>query len=200
MTKALDDAMMQGAPSLKVCKKLISYFEDGINRLENGGAEVIILACNTAHICYPFLKPKNAIFLSIISETVEYIQRRQKVLAGQEIIVGILATTTTLETGLYTDAFDQRGISYILPGEASQVALMSAVASILEQGPNSNSKAVISSIVSELRAKGVTDVLLGCTDLPLVYTKEDGNALGVHVIDSMDVLENQALDASYSMK
>lgn len=67
-------------------------------RLENAGADFLVLTCNTAHYFYEKISDSIGIpLLNMIEETVEYaIKENHKK-------IGILATTGNIKTELYQD-------------------------------------------------------------------------------------------------
>jgi aspartate racemase len=88
------------------------------------GVDLIMLACNTAHMYLPILKTKtNTPIISIIEKTVDYIQgafpkcRR----------VGIISTKATLEKKLYHNFLSRCGIEVISPNATTQNDVMTAI-------------------------------------------------------------------------
>jgi aspartate racemase len=144
--------------------------------LENMGAQVLAMPCNTAHSFRESMQAAVSVpLLDMISETVA----RTNVAS-----VGLLATTGTVRTHLYHRAFAHRGIELLVPHGPSQQTVARAIEAI-KAGRRLNEVAVaIAGVVAELRMAGAEAVVAGCTEISLI----DGAAMSLPWIDALDCL------------
>ncbi len=142
-------------------------------RLEAAGAELLVMACNTAHFYYNELVASVGIpILHMPREAV----RALKVLAPYARKVGVLATTGTVLSGVYHTALDEHGFHVVVPSQAAQARLMEAIygrdgikAGNFGEGP----REAILAVARELIACGADAIVLGCTEIPLVVKPTD---------------------------
>ncbi|SET08919.1 aspartate racemase [Methanococcoides vulcani] len=154
-----------------------------IYTLENAGAEIIAIPCNTMHYFYSELQNSTEIpIINMISETASHIH---KVFPDIKKI-GLLATTGTLKTKLYHDAID--GIEIITPDEELQEKVMNSIYG--EEGikagyTEGNARDGILEVIEVLIKEGAEAIILGCTELSLISIKEE---VPVPLIDPSQVL------------
>jgi aspartate racemase len=124
----------------------------------------VTLACNTAHILAPqadILRQKP--FVSLIETVAEHVQAQGITTAG------LLATPTTIRTKLYENAFTAKGISTITPGKREQELLETAIRAVIAGAPLAQHQGALLKIARDMQHKGAEAIVLGCTELPLVF-------------------------------
>jgi len=166
--------------------------------LENAGADFIVIPCVTAHYYYESLKKKIKIpTLNLVEITVQYIKSRLKRISK----VGLLATTGTIQTGLFQKASALTGMELILPDPGTQkMWVMEAIygrGGIKAVGPSENSKRLILKTSQKLIHQGAQVIIAGCTEIPLVLKEGD---LSVPVIDPISILAKAAIEKAHRKK
>ena len=155
-------------------------------RLENAGATVIAIPCNTAHYFYKRIcAAVNIPIINIIEETAKLCEY------GGFSKIGVLATEGTIASGAYSSVFSVRGIE-ILPLDSAEQSLISKI--IFEQiksGLEPDIDAFLK-LSENLRERGCERLILGCTELSLI--KKDFE-LPDYFIDSLEVLALSAITA-----
>ncbi len=133
--------------------------------LEDAGADLIAVPCNTFFFFYEEVQKEVSIpIIHMIEETAKAIEK-----AGIKK-AGIVATKGTLKTRLYHNALGRRGIELI---EASDIeGVMRAIYNI-KAGKKQGAKQKFLELFRELRNKGAEVVIAGCTEIPLVISKEE---------------------------
>lgn len=143
--------------------------EAAARRLESWGAELIVIPCNTAHYFYPAISAAVGIpVLHIMRETALAIRREQP--GAQR--AGVLASTGTLETGLYRDALAAQGLAEVRPGEEAQQAVMQAIYEV-KAGGRDQPRRLLAAAARELVANGAELVIAGCTEVPIALGPQD---------------------------
>lgn len=136
------------------------WLQDGLDRLTDAGAEIVVVPCNTVHAYVgPLMKDRPVEFLSIIDVTVAAIQRQQ----AQR--VGILATDGALAAGIFQQALDRAGIDWILPSPDDQRRLTQMVESVKGGRVDASHHRQLADVLLSIRQKGATLSIAGCTEI-----------------------------------
>ncbi|MDE1010752.1 MAG: amino acid racemase [Paraburkholderia fungorum] len=164
--------------------------------LEEGGADLIAIPCNTAHAFVERIQPSLTIpIVNMLTCTADYL--REAFPGVRE--VGVLATSGTLASRVYETALAARGLVQIAPTESAQARLMNAI-----YGPCGAKAGYLSgecdddvaAAVDDLVAQGVQVIVLGCTELPLLLR---GSTLArpgrpvLRLVDPTDVLAKRCV-------
>ncbi len=132
-------------------------------KLEAMGADCIIMPCNTAHYFLQSLQISVKVpFLSMIGQAVRVAKQRYP---GQK--AGILATTGTLEAGVYSRAFSDEGIEVILPNPQQREVLMHTIYGQVKAGIMPTDPQPLNEVLAEMESRGAGYFILGCTELPV---------------------------------
>jgi len=166
--------------------------------LESAGADFIVIPCVTAHYYYKPLKKKVKIpILNLVEMTVQYIRSRLKGISK----VGLLATTGTIQAGLFQTSFSHTDLQLIIPTpEVQKRWVMEAIygrRGIKAIGPSENSKRLILNASVKLIHQGAQAIIAGCTEVPLVLKEKD---LSVPVIDPISILAGAAIEKAQGRK
>ena len=152
----------------------------------------------TAHYYYESLKKKVKIpILNLVEMTVQYIKSRLKGISK----VGLLATTGTIQAGLFQTSFSHTDLQLIIPTpEVQKKWVMEAIygrSGIKAIGPSENSKRLILNASEKLIRQGAQAIIAGCTEVPLVLKERD---LSVPVIDPISILAKAAIENAQGRK
>lgn len=143
---------------------------DASKRLENAGAEFIVICTNTMHkLADDIQKNINIPILHIVDAVAEEI-------IGRGIkTVGLLGTKFTMEEGFYKNRLKEKyDIQVVIPDDAERESVHNVIYKELCQGiiiPSSKEQFKI--IIKNLEDKGAKGVILGCTEIPLLIKKDD---------------------------
>lgn len=157
-------------------KNILPFLIDAAKQLEKGGADFIVIPCNTVHIFIKEIrKTVNIPVLSIIEETSNFL-KKEKI---KEI--GLLATTVTIKTKLFDEKLRGCGIKIRIPNDSSQLKMGTIINRLVNNKHSEKDKKELIEIINELKVK---NVILACTDLQILNPKCDG----VKIFDTMDIL------------
>ena len=172
-------------------------------RLEENGAALIAMPCNTAHAYVERIQGLlRTPIVNMLSETVARIERHW---AGHAT-VGLLATTGTVGSGVYHDAARGSPFELIVPDAAHQQDVMEAIYG--ERGvkagfTDGDCKAALLRALAHLAARGASVVILGCTELPLLLPQDPAYAIGgriVALLDPTDILARRCVALSLAAR
>jgi aspartate racemase len=164
----------------------------GIRVLEQGGAGLIAIPCNTAHLWFDSLAQATSLPVLHIVQSVIDDLRRQGVAGGP---VGVMGTEATLKLGLYQTALQQAGYEPLLLDPHETQAYCLEPIRLVKEGQTQQAFAPAAQGVRLLAQRGARAVVLGCTELPLAVPHAQRAGLGVVVTDSIDALALAAIDA-----
>lgn len=153
--------------------------------LEQLGAGCICAPCVTSHYFYQELASSVSIpFLNMVEETAKELKT-----AGKRR-PGIMATTGTVSTGLFQKAFEQEGLTAVLPDETGQRLVMSLIYDDIKAGKPADPEKFRQ--VSELLHRDGCDcIVLGCTELSLI---KKAAGLGAEYLDALEVLAKRCVE------
>jgi len=163
-------------------------------RLEDAGADFLVMVCNTAHVFLDGVHANTSIpFISIIDESVNEIDR---VCPGARI-VGVMATDGCLDTGIYQDAITASGREALVPDGAAMEQLMSLITAIKAGNQGEDIRQSMQASANALVEQGADVIIAGCTEIPIVF---EGENCSVSVIGSTNVLAQRTLDLAKGVK
>ncbi|MFJ3048400.1 aspartate/glutamate racemase family protein [Herbaspirillum chlorophenolicum] len=165
-------------------------------KLEEGGADLIAIPCNTAHAYVERIQSSLSIpIVNMLTVTVESIRARFPDLKQ----VGLLATSGTIGSGVYRRALEDKGLEQLLPTPAMQERVMNAIygregvkAGYTEGQCQDDIRAGLDDLVRQ----GADVVILGCTELPLLLPfpqLEHGGGKIVALVDPTDTLARRCV-------
>lgn len=140
--------------------------------LQNGGADFLILCCNTLHKVTPSIESAIKIPFLHIADA-----------AGKALVeshackIGLLGTQFTMEEGFYSSRLEEKfGMEVIVPPLDDRKCLDHIIYDELCQGKvASESKRKLVRMIHTLQSSGAEAVLLGCTELGMLIAQKDVN-------------------------
>ncbi len=150
-------------------EKLGDMLAEIARRLESCGADLILICTNTMHKVANYVQRAIRVpLLSVIDATAEEIKR-----VGLKK-VGILGTKFTMEDEFYRTGLERHGIRTLIPDERDRDTVHRIIFDELCLGFfKESSKEKLKEVVERLKEKGAEGVVLACTELPLLLSKED---------------------------
>jgi aspartate racemase len=156
-------------------------------RLESAGAEILCMACNTAHAYERDIRAAiRRPFLSMIDATLEETSRR----CPQARTVGVLAVDACLEAELYQKSLAAGGRSAVILEGGAQASFMTAINAIKAGEAGDEPARRMRAAVQELTLQGAEAIIAGCTEIPLVLHSRDAP---VPLISSTDALVERVI-------
>jgi aspartate racemase len=175
----------------------LPYLINTAKILEQAGADFIAMPCVTAHHYYPEIQKNiNIRFIHMIWETVDYITSGLTELKR----FGLLATSGTLETGLFQTEMEKKKIRVITPAPGEQKQVMEAIYGPqgIKAGFKDEPRKKLSIIANHLKEKGAAAIIAGCTEIALVIEKIDTD---IPTINPLDILASVCIrTAGYQEK
>lgn len=156
-------------------------------RLEQAGADMLVIPCNTAYVFAASVREAvNIPLISIIDVTIDAVLQRDSSIGS----VGVLATNGCLQGGVYQEALQSRSLSAVLPSGDELTELMVLVNKIKAGDKSTSVAAAMRELANALVARGAEAIVAGCTEIPLVL---DESMLSVALISSTDALAEETV-------
>lgn len=159
-------------------ERYVPYLIDAAKGLEKGGADFLVMPCNSLHI---FIRQiRQAVKIPVLSITEE----TAKFLVSQKISkIGILSTSTTINRKLYEIVFKKKKIKQVLPNEYDQAKIGKMINNIVINRHDNKDRKELIKIVDKFAKSGLKDVILACTDLQLLIPSR----AGLNIYDTMKI-------------
>lgn len=146
------------------------------------------LACNTAHKVLSDLQSvADFPFISMVDEVVTVVKNDN---IGK---IGLLGTPSTLRSLIYQDTFKKKGIESLVPDESNFSDIEKTIRNVISESTTKEDRQVLKEIADSLKKKGAEAIVLGCTELPLVFP----HRYSLPVYNSVEILSLALLRQYY---
>lgn len=170
-------------------KKALDMLLTRVKEIPQSLVGQIGIACNTAHILLPDLQKKTKIpFLSMLLEVAKDIQLKNIT------TVGLIGTPSTMRHQLYQKELQKRSITTLMPDEKEWGSIERAIRNVIAGKKNKKDTEILKKIADSLKKKGAQAIVLGCTELPLVFP----STYSLPIINSLEVLSRSLLQKYYA--
>ncbi len=149
--------------NLKKYSKVLKSLIAGCKFLQKNKCKFISIPCNTAHYWYEDLKKVIRIPILNMPEIV-YFNTSKNCKIGSKI--GLLATETTIKTGIYKKYFDKK-YDLISPEKKLQINSVNKSIKLVKMGKTKEAEKAIKPAINHLLKKKCKKIILGCTELPI---------------------------------
>jgi aspartate racemase len=144
--------------------------EYGARQLAAAGADVIAVACNTAHAFLSGLGERVQVpIVHMIEETVRQILNTHPLIKH----VGVLATTGTVTAGLYQAELARAELHALVPSESGQRDIMRAIGLVKAGTDLPRARDLLARAAASLVDRGAGALVAGCTEIPLILGPGD---------------------------
>ncbi|MDR2960738.1 MAG: aspartate/glutamate racemase family protein [Stenotrophomonas sp.] len=167
-----------------------THMVDAAQRLQAGGAELLLICTNTMHALADRIESACRLpLLHIADPTATAIVR-----AGARR-VGLLGTAFTMEQDFYRGRLEQRfGLEVLVPDAADRRCVHDIIYQELILGVVSEtSRRRYAEVIARLTARGAEAIILGCTEIMLLVRPEDS---AVPLFDTTSLHAIAAVDAA----
>lgn len=176
MEVAIEKSFIAGNDESQAYIKLLT---EAAQKLEAAGVDFIVIPCNSVHVFIDEIRQSVKIpVLSIVEETVTFLKNHNI------DHVAVLATSATVNNGLYDHLLEPAGISVISPSETEQRLLDQSITRLVNGENTVEDRDQLNEIITSLANQGVQTTLLACTDLQLITPSHPT----VAIYDTMQIL------------
>lgn len=162
----------------------LPFMKQSAKRLEQAGADLLVIACNTAH--YYLQDIQDTIKVPIINmpnETARFIDE-----VGPRC-VALLATDGTMKTMLYQNSLRERGVDVLEPDDNTQAKIMEGIYAV-KSGDFAKGKNLLVHASEMMINQGAQAVIAGCTEIPIILSDVED----IQVIDPTHILAKKVVE------
>jgi len=168
----------------------IAIMRQAIKSAEAYDPVAVGMACNTGHLFLDqILEDSRVDFVSLIEVVAEAVKAK-----GIKR-VGLVASPTTIRTGLYAQALDKQGIGCLVPPKAQQDELSAIIHDVIAGKASREEALRLKAIAKGLIDKDAEGIILGCTELPLIFPKGE---VKYPTFDCLELLTDELLKRYYA--
>ncbi len=169
----------------------LTWLREGAAILRSAGAEAIAIPCNTAHYWYDDLANHIDVPVLHIVDAAAAQLKSAGIINGT---VGLLATKGTVDAGVYQNRFEKLGFNCRAPDDALQSENVTAGIAAVKAGDLRKGRTLLETAAITLAQQDCLAIVLGCTEIPIVLTKDMSPAPGIGYLDATDALARAAVD------
>lgn len=142
--------------------ELLAEMKKDFRILEDAGATLAVITCNTAHVLYRQISELTKIpVMHMPLETAKYIRKKY----GKGAKVGILATDGTIKQGIYHSVIRELGLVPVDVSEECQKRVMNIIYGCVKKGLPADMSDVEAAVK---QLDECSCIVLGCTELSAV--------------------------------
>lgn len=168
--------------------KALKMLKKRVRKINKMDISCLAIACNTAHILLSDLQKVSKVpFISMIDEVVK------KISEDKITNVGLLGTLSTIKSGLYQEILNHLQIKVIIPDINQFDTLEKIIRNIISGRIKRKDRGELIKLSDSLRKKGAQGIILGCTELPLIFPSK----YEINVYNSVEILAKALLKKYY---
>lgn len=169
-------------------KQALEMLKAKVKSMDQLDISCFSIACNTAHMLIDDLQKVGKVpFVSMIDEVVK------RIVSNKYRTVGILGTPSTIKYKLYQNPLEKTGVKVIIPAEPEIRTLESVIRNIIAGKLLKSDTRKLLRVADSLKKQGAEAIILGCTELPLVFPKK----YSLPVYNSVKILAQTLLHKYY---
>lgn len=169
---------------------LTALLVNSAKKLENAGAELLMIGANTMHFAAEPVQESISIpLVNIVDATIEAIQ------AKSLTKVGLLGTKFTMEQDFFKKRLIANDIDVNVPGAEDREFIHQTIfKELFNAHINPESKKRFLSIMNGLAGEGAQGIILGCTEIPLLIKQKD---TALPVFDTTEIHALAAVELAF---
>lgn len=166
-------------------KTLINELQYCVDKLVACNVDIIALACNTLHSFVPSLNLYDKEFVHLIAATLKQLESRRVKNAL------ILATEATVKNKIY----QHPTIDFITPTQEQQQIINTIIEQIHAGSIQETSAQKLDNIIKATKTR---NIILGCTDLPVLHNKFTLDQASITIFDTVQILAQTLVKRSFN--
>lgn len=166
-------------------ERYIPYLVEGAKTLQKGGADFLVMPCNSLHVFIEEIRKAVGIpVLSIVDEVAKFL------VARSVKKVGVLATPSSLKNNLYKSTLEILGIEQVVPDQFEEAKIGKMINNIVLNRHANRDREELQKVIRNFESKDVKTVILACTDLQLLIPQQQG----MEIFDTMKIFADATVE------
>ncbi len=146
-------------------KSPVDKLIESAKRLENAGADCLIMPCNTAHYFANDIEKAVSIpLIHIVKCSAETIKEKYPCTKK----IGLIATTGTIKSGVYSNILSTYGIDIVILDENTENDIMDCIYKGVKAGKMEEYIPLFQKCIDKITSLGADLLIAGCTEIPLL--------------------------------
>lgn len=147
-------------------EKATAYIAASLNKIRSAGAQFAAISANTPHLLFDQIQSKTT--LKLISIVDACLHKAVRMKLSRCLLLG---TKFVMKNQFYHELFLRNGIEVVSPNESQVTQINRLLFSELELGIiKDETRNLFLQMIAEIKARyGIDAVILGCTELPLMF-------------------------------
>jgi len=148
---------------------IVEIIKTAAIKVQNSGAEIILLGANTMHYIFNNIEPVVSVPLLHIADTTAKAIQNKKIKT-----IALLGTKYTMKFDFFKNRLAQSEIKTLIPNEKEIEIINSSIYNELARGiilPETKENYL--EIINKLKQRGAEGIILGCTEIPMLIKQED---------------------------
>ena len=158
-------------------------------RLEQGGADFLVIPCNTAH--YYHYYAQDAVGIPVWHLIELALNQWQQTYPNAKR-VGLLASSAVQKIHLFESFFEHAGLELVYPSDEAQTVIMQLIRAVKAATVNDALLAEYHQAIATMESS-VDGYLLGCSELSVLWQRHE---TALPVMDSLQVLAEAIVEAA----
>jgi len=173
-------------------KGMEKFLTDIAKKIENDGADCLLICANTLHMFADQISKKISIPLIHISDATASMMKEKNITKA-----GLLGTKPTMEMPFYKNRLKEKhGIDIVVPSYNEREYIHKTFLGELFQGKfSADARNQFLVIMNNLVAQGAEGIILGCTEIPLLVNQKDTT---IPLFDTLEIHAKAAVDFALS--
>lgn len=170
------------------------FITETAKKIEDSGAECLVVCANTLHMFAEQILNKISIPLIHITDATAAVLKKNNFKKA-----GLLGTRPTMEMPFYKNRLKEKhGIDVIIPEEDDLINIHKTITTELLHGIfKPETKAFYLSVMEKMTKQGAECIILGCTDIPLLLNQSDTKII---LLDTMEIHAKAAVEFALNDK
>ena len=173
----------------KNAEKALKILRARVKAIDAFDASCFAVACNTAHIFLEKLQSSTKTpFISMVQSVIDEV-RENRIKR-----VGLLATPVTIRSRFFQKLLEKAGIETVIPSKTQLRKLEKIIRKVIADKTSLFDTDSLLKIANSLKIRGAQGIILGCTELPLIFPKN----FPLPTFDSLEILAQALLTKSFN--
>ncbi|MBU0660724.1 amino acid racemase [Patescibacteria group bacterium] len=159
-------------------------------KLEQQGANYIIIPCNSVHEYYQDIQSQISIPIIHIVKAM-----KEQIIDEGISCVGLLSSESTNTSGFYSNMLKKHNIQVLSVSQREQRLLNNIILNVMGGKQSITDQSVMKKIINRLYKAGAEAIILGCTELPVAWKDL---SFHIPIYNSASVLAEAAVSFAYN--
>ncbi len=162
-------------------EEVIASLRDSIENLVKSGCTDVILACNTSHCFLNDVYKEKPYLENYVRDIIESCASSLQRTGVREAF--LLASEGTIQTQIYDNRMNEKGIKIISPDEKEQIRIRKYIEAVKQNKIEKSDIEDFADYISEIKSDCI---ILGCTEIPVMWDMIKDRTFNKKVVNPLE--------------